>query len=367
MTGGLSEQNEKQYPVLALIGRYRTALMGVAALWIYYFHVLPIGLFEGTPLQETEWFLHRVGFCGVDMFFLLSAFGLYHRFSSRPINDAAAYFRYLGRRLLRIYPVIVPVAVLIALADNLPFRSLIPRLTFYDSFAVNIYKFLWFVPCILILYLLAPFYDLLFRRGISSGEPDGRTGIRFTVGAIAVVLVLGLILRGVLRPDLYALFTRIPVFCIGYLFGYLSGIRGTGVTRNRGAWMGAFLLLTAGNVLSYFLHKDLIPEFYPMANALCNVLIAPPVTCFFTYLFAQCEKSRVSKWVIRSLAFFGTISLEFYALQEWVWEKVKSLRFNPMRLHLLCFLIVVIGACGLHTLVTMTRGQRRDQDREDEK
>ena len=361
------EQDEKQMPVFGLIGRYRTALMGFAALWVYYFHVLPVGLFEGTFLQETEWFLHRVGFCGVDMFFLLSAYGLYHRFSSRPIDGVAAYGRYLGQRLLRIYPVIVPVAVLVALADNLPFRSLIPRLTFYDSFAVNIYKFLWFVPCILILYLLVPFYDRLFRHRVSRGEPDGKSGICFTAVAIAVVLALGLALKGILRPDLYALYSRIPVFCIGHLFGHLSGIRTSPVTRSKGAWGIALLLLTTGNVLSYLLHRGLIPEFYPMANALCNVLIAPPVTCFFTYLFSQCERTRFSKWLIRIFAFFGTVSLEFYALQEWVWEKVQLLRFNPVRLHLLCFLIVVIGACGLHTLVTTARGQRRDQDGENEK
>lgn len=362
-----SEQNNKRYPGIALIGRYRTALMGAAALWVYYFHVLPVGLLEGTFLQETEWFFHRIGFCGVDMFFLLSAYGLYHRFSAGPVKSPGAYVRYLARRFLRIYPAIVPVALLIALTDNLPLRSLLPRLTFYESFAVNLYRFLWFVPCILVLYLLAPFYDKLFRRRLAGTDANGMAGIRVTAIAVLIALFLAFVGRSVVRPDLYALITRIPVFLIGYCLGYLSGIRGENVPPKKGAGVLLLMVLTLGNVLSYLLHRGMIPEFLPAANALCNVLIAPPLICFLTLAFARCERTRFSAVPIRIFAFFGTVSLEFYALQEWVWGKVETLRYNPVRMHALCLLIVVTGAYGLHALGDLFRGERSDQERENQK
>ena len=57
---------------LALISKYRNALMGVAALIICYFHeFLPV-FPNGTFLYEVEDLIIRVSFYGVDVFMLLS-------------------------------------------------------------------------------------------------------------------------------------------------------------------------------------------------------------------------------------------------------------------------------------------------------
>ena len=342
------------------ISRQRTALMGFAALWVYYFHVVPVGALEGTAFEEVEWFLHRIGFCGVDMFFFLSAYGLYHGFRKRPVKSVSEYGKYLGRRLERIYPVIIPVAVVIALADNLPLRSLVPRLTFYDSFAINIYKFLWFVPCVLVLYLLAPLYDMLFERVRVKKETGASfSPLYLTVAGIVIAVVFGFLLRTTIRWDLYALVNRIPVFLLGFYFGYRDD--SGKVSGKHSLWI-ALLVLTAGNVVSYLVNKGIWPELVPSMNALCNVLIAPPLILLLTALFGACERNPVSGILPRVFAFFGVVSLEFYAVQEWVWSKLEPLDINMTRRQVACFLICMVAAYGLHACATaLLRGVKYER------
>lgn len=344
-----SISQKKHLQVRSDIRAQRTALMGFAALWVYYFHIMPVGLFEGTPLAEFEWFIHRIGFCGVDIFMFLSAYGLYHRFRRSPVKTAGDYLRYMGKRLLRIYPVIIPVALLIALVDNLPLRSLLARLTFYDSFAISIYKFLWFVPCILVLYLLAPFYHRLFELSAENHRKNGTGFITpqiLTAIMILCVCVTGFLLRSILRPDLYALVNRIPVFVMGFYFGSLGEVEVK-------SWK-PLLVLTIGNLLAYAVNRELIPDIVPSTNALVHCLIAPPLVIFLSRLFCVCRR----KGVPGVFSFFGVISLEFYALQEWVWGKVDRLGINAGRKQVLCFLVVVIGAYGLKGIREHCRGTK---------
>ena len=54
------------------LSKYRGFLMGFAILWVMYFHI---------PLKfatEVGWFIHRIGFYGVDIFLFLSGLGVYY-------------------------------------------------------------------------------------------------------------------------------------------------------------------------------------------------------------------------------------------------------------------------------------------------
>lgn len=61
---------------LDLISKYRGAIMGFAALWILFFHEW-VTLFVNNQVGvNIEGYLKRIGFCGVDIFLLLSGIGL---------------------------------------------------------------------------------------------------------------------------------------------------------------------------------------------------------------------------------------------------------------------------------------------------
>ncbi|MDO9709516.1 acyltransferase family protein [Paracraurococcus lichenis] len=67
-------------------------LRGLAAMWVFVFHVIHNGSDDWTP-----------GYLGVDLFFILSGFVLSHVYSGR-LENAGDYGRFLLARLARIYP-----------------------------------------------------------------------------------------------------------------------------------------------------------------------------------------------------------------------------------------------------------------------
>lgn len=60
------------------LSKYRGVLMGFAILWVMYFHI-PI-----KSVTEVGWFIHRIGFYGVDIFLFLSGLGVYFSLTKAP-------------------------------------------------------------------------------------------------------------------------------------------------------------------------------------------------------------------------------------------------------------------------------------------
>ena len=82
-----------------LLSKYRSVLMGLAMLWVMYFH---------TPVifsEHNQWLFHRIGFYGVDIFLFLSAFGLYYSLSKHK-----NIWQFYKARFIRIFPAFFIVA-----------------------------------------------------------------------------------------------------------------------------------------------------------------------------------------------------------------------------------------------------------------
>ncbi len=81
---------------LNLLSRYRSALMGIAALaYPLFSRVAPYGRFD--PDRQAEGFVKRTGFFGVDIFPMLSGIGLVYSMQKKP-----KVLTFYGRRLKRI-------------------------------------------------------------------------------------------------------------------------------------------------------------------------------------------------------------------------------------------------------------------------
>lgn len=72
--------------------------MGLAILWIMVYHSL-YSIPDGFPFSVLH-FVHRTGYGGVDIFFLLSGMGLAFGWTRRPLSSSAFW----KRRLLRLLP-----------------------------------------------------------------------------------------------------------------------------------------------------------------------------------------------------------------------------------------------------------------------
>ena len=348
------------------ISRYRTVLMGFSALWIYYFHIVP-AIPLGLPLLNVvSGYLKDHGFCGVDILLLLSGFGLACSFAKKPVTGPGDYGRYLVRRLRRIFVVIVPAAAVIALADHWTLLQLLGRCTGIWQLATDVYDFLWFVPCILLFYLLTPFYYALYRR-----LPH-----RFAAACavIAVWIVLLFLLRNTLRSDLYAIANRVPVFLLGICMGDLHS---SGAVLKKRYALVSLAALVCGVAYSFALSSGKADWYLPAQNALVNLLIAPGIVVYGSVLCSrlaavpQRSLHRLLQLPKGVLEFYGRRSLEFYAVQEWIWLKMQNsgtlLRLfasSAVLQQLAAFALTTLAALILHGIADrLTRIGRKPQSK----
>lgn len=181
---------------LEFLSRYRSALMGLAIFWIFFYHT-------GVSVPG----LHSIvasGWMGVDIFFLVSGFGCCASLTKNP--DVPAFYK---RRAVRILPTWLAILLIMHLI-GLQIGAHCPH-TFWEG--IQWYTGLgwwlgglyyeWYIPTLLLFYVFAP---LLFRM----------SGRQLLVGMGVAVLAGLLFHRFGLFEHLYMSYQRIPVMMLGF-------------------------------------------------------------------------------------------------------------------------------------------------------
>lgn len=116
-----------------------------SALLILVYHVwMPVG--SGTVSQ----FIIRTGYIGVDIFFFLAAYSL--------ADKQIKYLDFIRDRFGKIYLKFLLFTIVAALYKGWTFGRVIRILLFAELFERGGGSFLWFIPAIMIFYLLYPLY-----------------------------------------------------------------------------------------------------------------------------------------------------------------------------------------------------------------
>lgn len=290
-----------------LLSKYRVPIMGLAALWILFFHAWRPAL-VGVPILGTiENYLQKLGFCGVDIFFFLSGIGLTYSIKKTTLG------KYYYKRIKRIIVPFVIMVIARGLKENWTVMEYIRRILPYDFYTVSIYTVLWFVPAIVTLYAVFPLYYKFFEKSVSK--------VRFTLMGLLVWFAALIALKNTMRIDLYGFTNRIPIFMIGILCGWIAQNKEVCFTKLTYILLGFTLVL--GNVLAYEtnFHKTyiLVPD---SSSFLPNLLIAISLVFLISKIFDAMSKTAGIKCVqtglVKVLSFVGMISFEFYCVQEWI-------------------------------------------------
>lgn len=321
---------------LQLISKYRSHLMGISILWIMLFHAQ---IDFGNQLINR---LATIGYGGVDLFLFLSGFGLYY--SSRKMQSVTKFYR---SRLIRILPTYLFIMLLIDLITlNWNLSDYIIKATtigYWLPFA-DLPFFTWYIPAILALYLIFPFYIKWFDK----------SPISATFTAVSLGFVLSAIYTYVFtvyyphEKNSLMLFTaRIPVFFIGVYFGRLSLKLSYSQIK-----IIIFLLATiiGMGLLYYFVshcdywtlrNKGLF--YYPF------IIITPGLCLFLAKLF-----SILPPFINRCFIFTGSISLEIYLIHEALFQYHHSIteifQISPVYV-MIMLMIASIGIAYLISLV----------------
>ncbi|QWU14487.1 Peptidoglycan/LPS O-acetylase OafA/YrhL, contains acyltransferase and SGNH-hydrolase domains [Paenibacillus sophorae] len=313
-----------------LISIYRTQLMGIAILWIVFFHST-INT-SSVPIINT---FKTIGYGGVDIFLMLSGLGLY--FSCQKDNNVMRFYK---RRLLRIIPTYMIVVFIICLLNwyvgEMSLTDVILNLTTL-SFWVNSNKiFDWYVPAIFVLYLLTPVFMYYFKS-------------KNKYISVAAAILIGLLITVAITPTPLSylnIFTiRIPIFFTGFLVGYWIE---TGKKANFlhlivyivMAILGLTFLIVSMKYLSYeFLWNNGF-FWYPF------ILITLPLCVFVATSLQAFSAFGMKKFIF--LTFCGTHSLEIYLIHERVLNitaKIsRNLSIDNFIYNVICILITFLMA-----------------------
>lgn len=315
------------------VSKNRSTIMGLAALWIFYFHTAPMVVQNVCIVNNIEWYLKRAGYTGVDIFMLLSSYGLYYYFSKRDSIDLIGYFK---SRLKRILPVYVLALTAYTVIFGEGFRLFIERLFFIDQFGRNMYNFLWFVPCILVFYVFSPLYYSIFKRTDSK--------LLLTVFVSFVVCLLCRKYGYMVREDLYCIICRIPVFTLGFYMGYISK---KGYKINAWGIVLAIAFVIFGVGVNYALNKGYKELYLPYENCFINIFTAWGICVLIAAICETFRNNRAIGFIKKIFMFYGGISFEFYCFQEMIDKYVKSsfigeYMFMGRRYMILIFIAVFI-------------------------
>lgn len=280
---------------------HRTAIMGLAMLSVMLFHqyftsVIPFNAF------------HNFGNWGVDVFLFLSGMGLVRSIERNPLPV------YYKRRFKRI----IPSCILCGTTKYIVFLLLGSSVaTLKESLKMGWWSLasldLWFIPTILILYVISPFlYDLLRKWPV----------ITIIVISIAM-LVNGLTLRPIIgfnwtSPEgvLSHTIERLPVFAIGMFVA----IRQKWID-NKIHYSMLFLLIAVVIILlakfGVRLHGNTAYSFLSLAFGIPALII---VNIYVLKIMPNSMK--------RCISFLGEYSLELYLVHEFIFWSLKVIFIN---------------------------------------
>ncbi|MRN56203.1 acyltransferase family protein [Paenibacillus monticola] len=324
-----------------LISTYRTQLMGLAILWVVFYH-LTIHL-SFVPVLDP---IKSIGYGGVDVFLMLSGLGLYYAYQKSTKVNVITFYK---RRLERIIPTYLPVVLITCLLylyfGEMSVTEMFLNLTTLSFWLNSANRFDWYVPAILVLYLITP----LFMRFFTTYNKYVTVTIAGLIGVI-----LSLIISSTALSYLLILTVRIPIFFIGILIGYF-------VDKNKKFTKQHLILhivmLILGLALLAVIQKYFTDYLWTFGLWWYPFIIITLPLCMFAAVFLQIL-SGLPSMKFRFLSFCGTHSLEIYLIHERVLKLATMIRqrqdinMNDLLLNIICFILTLLLAIVLKKIVT---------------
>ena len=322
---------------LANISRYRGELMGAAMLFVILFHV-------GLPREDMFFGLRRMGNIGVDIFLFLSGMGLWFSWTKRP-----SLSHFFTRRFLRIYPTWLLLASLYYIPDYLELSfvqhsghstsiiDLIGDISINWDFWLHDELTFWYIPAIMLLYLLSPFYmKLILTHPIYRWLP--------------VVMLMWCILVQYVTPinnavgHLEIFWSRVPIFFIG--INMAAAVQRKETMDGTSIWM-IWLIFIMALASSIFLEQEKHGQFPLFLERMLYI----PLT-ITTILLLNRVFRRTPTTINKAFKFVGALSLEAYLIHDhFVLAYVEKLHWTYWSTFLLTTSITLCAAWIVHQLL----------------
>lgn len=263
------------------ISTYRSELMGWSIVWIMMLH------FTFTQIKPLG-FLAQYGFAGVDIFMLVSGFGLFYSLEKN--SHIVPFYR---KRFLRIFPTYYFLGIFASILlyhDNI--LTYLFRYSTIGFWTGGVYGE-WYIPSIVFLYLLTPFIKKLYDRRLFI--------IIILIGCLCLITSYIIVANNYINkgePHFFLLY-RIPAFLFGMTCAYW--------VKNGFSNKYYYYILIAG--IPFFIY--LYPHHHEIYNYkyFSTVFLLPIFTSLLIVISKHCHPINpiISK--------IGQASLEIYIIQ----------------------------------------------------
>jgi len=310
-----------------LISKYRTELMGIAIIWVVLFHS-NIPAPESTVLRLLWYLLISFGGgIGVDIFFIVSGFGLTFSHAKSPCyGKNGEYWTFIRKRLLRVFIPFLLVALvcfgivnIVIGTDVLKFLSNVSLLSFF----IEGERTYWYIAATLIFYC---FFPLLMWLSDKFGTV--KTHLVVCACTVAFEFVSYYLLPAFYEKLEIAIIRFIP-FIIGSLIGRLMH---EGKMPKPNLWLTGITAVASIILMLVLIKLQLIDN---RGGRYLFILISLSLVYLFSYIFG------VIPIKFRVLNFFGKYSLEVYLLHIAL-ASLPNLAFKLFGLQINAFLEVAI-------------------------
>ncbi len=275
---------------------YRDEMKGLAILWVVFFHAQ-------LGLTGFVYDIQKIGYGGVDIFFFLSGFGLFHSLEREDGLKA-----YLKRRAGRLLPAYLPFCALwlcvmiplYAMGTVQSVRMAMGNLLMLGYFA-SVPMISWYVSALAMSVLLAPFFYSVLK--------EEQHALRNALALLAAAFGLGLSFIG---TDMYMAVSRLPIFLLGMLVA--RPVRG-GMSAAARRLAGA-VSFAVGLVLLFFCF-DRMPETLNTYGMYWHpfVLIVPPLCAGTGWCLRKLGGEGRFFAPLRAL---GRASFEIFLFDVWI-------------------------------------------------
>lgn len=267
------------------IGTYRTELMGISTWMILLLH---FPLFNDTLLENIQGNL----FLGVEIFIMLSGFGLYYSFQKN--NDIKKFY---FKRLYRIMPFYFFICVVYTVLKGdsmMDFILYFSTIGFYGGVNYD-----WFVPFILLFYLFYPILLNFIKK---------RIRILIAMCFVTAFLSFLLLLCFEINADQTLYISRIPISFIG--IGLAIANTYDAIRQVKYAKIICVCSLVTVLVM-YWANSQ-----WPIENIMSYTLLKSLLSVVLLFGITNMLIPILPKFLLKSLSWIGQFSLEIYLIQK---------------------------------------------------
>lgn len=320
------------------LSKHRSELMGMAIIGILFCHFKECLIIHQKNVPIYADLLSR-GICGVDIFIVISGIGLYYSFT----NDQNILYFY-KKRFTRLIPAYLIIGGIYWLINDVVIYHVKFSRFLEDLFLLSFFRrgtsIFWYIPAMIIFYLLFPFlYHYLTNNKILAGISIwGKTFFLIIITAVCDYLLSRVL---PIYRHIAIMTGRFPAFIIGTYFGCKS-------YRKCPCSIGELLLLPAVKIILHFLYRiPVIEQCLEKINVhyLDTILALLVIEAFLLFV------NFVDIKVLRSiLNWYAIITLEVYLLHMSLLSLFRN-PYNAAVYFLVCAVIPSAGGYFIHKVI----------------